>query len=110
MNEILHANIFFFIASIGTVVFMILTSVILFHVLKITKSIRSIVEKVEVGSEVLADDFAELRSQLMSGGFISRIFGLFMGFNDFTENTRSKRKSSTRSRRAKVREIDEDDE
>jgi hypothetical protein len=109
MNEILQANIFFFIASVATVVFLILISVILYHVIKIVRSIRSIVEKIEVGSEVLADDVSNLRSQIINGGgFITRFITLFINSGVIGGQERSKRKSSSQTKRAKVKEVDEE--
>ncbi|MCB9810968.1 MAG: hypothetical protein H6779_04980 [Candidatus Nomurabacteria bacterium] len=113
MDEILHANIFFFVATVATVVFMILISVILYHVLRIIKSIRRIIEKIEAGSEILAGDISDLRAQFMNGGFISRLLALFMGFSnsyhsdDDEEEDRPKRRSS-RKRRARVRDADDE--
>lgn len=78
MNEILHANIFFIIASIATVCFCILISIALYHVIKILKLIRSVLERVEAGSEVLASDLAQVRSFFAEGGFFSRFFSSFM--------------------------------
>ena len=102
MNEILHANIFFFIASLATVVFLILISIILFHAIKIIKSVRSIVEKIEAGSEVLASDVSNLRAQIVNGGgFITRFITLFMSSN-FGGGERPKRKSS--SKKSKLNE------
>ncbi len=74
MDEVLHANIFFLIASIATVVFCVLISLILYHVLKITKSLRSIIEKIEAGSERIAEDVANVRQLVASGGIFSKIF------------------------------------
>ena len=79
MNEVLHANIFFIIASIATVVFCILISIILYHLLKIVRSIRSIVERIEAGSEVIAQDVAHVRELVASGGIIARIMQFVMG-------------------------------
>jgi hypothetical protein len=79
MNEVLHANIFFFIASVATVVFCVLGCFILFHVLKIVKSIRAIIERIEVGSEAIAQDVAQMRELVASGGIISRVARFFMG-------------------------------
>lgn len=111
MNEILHANIFFFIASVATVVFVVFVSVILYHVTKIIKSIRVIVEKVEAGSEVLAGDISDLREQVMSGGFISRFLGLFFGMKNFSDQKkRRSRRSSGRTRKTKIRDVEESDE
>jgi hypothetical protein len=79
MNEILHANIFFLIASIATVCFCILVCYILFQVIKILQLVRSILERVEAGSEVLASDLAHIRMFFSEEGFLSRILGLFGG-------------------------------
>jgi hypothetical protein len=77
MNEVLHANIFFFIASIATLVFCIFVCLILFHVYKITRSIRKIIERIEEGSENIAEDVASVRSFMRSG--VGRLLGFFGG-------------------------------
>ncbi len=75
MNEILHANIFFVIASVATVLFCVFVCFILYHAYKIVRSLRRIVERIEEGSEVIADDVAFVRN-FMRGG-VARILGLF---------------------------------
>ena len=92
MNEILHANIFFVIASVATVIFCIMVCVILYHVIKITKSIRSIVERVEAGSEAIAGDIEQVREYVSSGRLFSRIIKFFMGASNVTKKRRTKRK------------------
>jgi len=79
MNEILHANIFFVIASIATVCFCILVCYILFQVIKIMQLVRSILERIEAGSEVLASDLAHIRMFFSEDGLLTRILGLFGG-------------------------------
>lgn len=79
MNEVLHANIFFFIASVATVVFCVLICFILYHVLKIVKSIRAIIERIEAGSEIIAKDVAHVRELVASGGIWSRLIQFIIG-------------------------------
>lgn len=80
MNEVLHANIFFIIASIATVVFSIITCFILYQVYKIVKLARSILERIESASEVVAKDVSDLRSFVTSGGgFFARILNIIIG-------------------------------
>lgn len=79
MNEILHANIFFVIASIATVCFCVLICVVLYHLIKIMQSIRAILARVEEGSEVIAEDLLHLRAAIMEGGIVSRLIALFFG-------------------------------
>lgn len=78
MNEILHANIFFLIASLATVVFCILISIALYQLIKILKLIRNLMERIEAGSELIAEDVAQVRAFIKSGSLMSRIFGFIM--------------------------------
>ncbi len=97
MNEILHANIFFIIASVATVCFCILVCFILFQVVKIMQLVRSILERVEAGSEVLASDLAHIRMFFSEDGLLTRVMGMFGG---------GKAKAS---RRKKARQEDEEE-
>jgi len=78
MNEILHANVFFVIASIATTIFCIMVCIILYQVIKIVRSIRAIVERVEVGSEAIVEDMAQIREYVANGGLFARIIKFFM--------------------------------
>ena len=79
MDEVLHANIFFVIASLGVVALTILVCVLLYQLIKIVRSIRRIVERVEVGSEVLADDIENIRENLNPARLISFLMGFVPG-------------------------------
>ena len=74
MSEVLHANIFFFIASVATVIFCLCVCFVLYHVYKIVQSVRRIVERIEAGSELIAEDVAFVRNS-MKGGLV-RIIGM----------------------------------
>jgi hypothetical protein len=101
MNEILHANIFFIIASVATVCFCILVSIALYHVIKILQTVRSVLERIEAGSEVLAGDLAQMRSFFAEGGFFSRFFGSFM--------PGAKARKSRRKRTTDISDLDNDE-
>ena len=92
MNEVLHANIFFVIASLATVIFCILTCVILYNVIKITKSIRSIVDRIDAGSEMIVEDIESLREAIIEGGFFARILQFIMGLSGSGRKKASRRK------------------
>lgn len=79
MDEILHANIFFIIASVATVVFCIIVSLIFWQVLKIAKSLRKIIERIEAGSEQIAEDAAHMRQFVNQGGVFTKMVGMMMG-------------------------------
>ncbi len=75
----MEANIFFFITSIAVIVFTLLMCIVLYHVLKVVKSIRNIIERIEAGSEVIAEDAAHMRAYFTEGSFLSKIVGAFFG-------------------------------
>lgn len=89
----LQANVFFFITSIAVVVFTVFLCVALYYIIKILKSLRNITERVEHGSEVLAEDIEHVRKFFTEGSLISHIIGMFMGMSkqDRTRKKRSKR-------------------
>lgn len=91
MNEVLHANIFFFIASVATVVFCILVSIALYQAIKILKLVRRVMERIEAGSELIAEDVAHLRAFVKSGSVLSRLIGTIMGARFGGARSRSRR-------------------
>ena len=89
MNEILQANVFFVIASVATVLFTIIVCLILWQVLKLVKSLRRIMERIEEGSAQVAEDVAHVRSLLYNGGMIARVMGFMAGKKTKTKRSRS---------------------
>jgi len=77
MNEILYTNIFFIIASTASVIFLIFVCVILFNIIKILQLVRSILQRVDSGSQVLFADLARLRANLSGLGFFGRLLSFF---------------------------------
>jgi len=97
MSEVLQANIFFFITSVAVILFTLLLCIALYHVVKILKSIRRVMEKVEAGSEVIAEDLSNIRDYFKEGGFISQLLGLFMGMGGGTSRKKKKTKQAKKS-------------
>jgi len=95
MSEILQTNIFFVITSIAVVVFTLFVCIILYHVIKILKSIRKIVDRVEEGSEVIAEDVSQLRAYVVEGSLVSQIMSFFLGTKAPASRTRKKSKDVT---------------
>lgn len=92
MGEILLTNIFFIITSVAVVLFTILVCFILFQVFKIVRTIRRIVERVEEGSELIADEVSQLRTYVLEGSLVSQIMGFFM--NAKSRKTSRKKKTT----------------
>lgn len=93
MQDVLHANIFFFIASIATVLFALILCLILYQVYKIVRTVRRIVDRIEAGSELIAEDVAHLRSYVMNGNIVARILGFVFGAT--AKKTRRRRSRQT---------------
>ena len=79
MSEILQANIFFMITSVAVVFLTLFVCVILYHVIKILKSIRRIVDRVDEGSEIIAEDVSQLRAYVTEGSLVSQIMSFVTG-------------------------------
>lgn len=94
MGEVLQANIFFFITSIAVVVCTALVVVVLYHLIKIVASIRRIVDRIDAGSEMIAEDVDQLRSYVLEGSLFSQLIGFFMGQNLRRRRTRKASKAA----------------
>jgi len=79
MTEVLHANIFFIITSVAVVLFTLLVCVLLYHLIKIVKAVRRIVDRVEAGSEVLAEDIEHIRASFNVASLVKFIMSLVPG-------------------------------
>jgi hypothetical protein len=78
MTEILQANVFFFITAMAVVVFTVFLCMAMYFVIKILRSVRNITERIEDGSETIAEDVKQLRRYVVEGSLISQVLGLFM--------------------------------
>lgn len=78
MTETLQANLFFFITAMAVVIFTIFLCVAMYYVIRILRSVGKITERIDEGSETIAEDIKQLRSYIAEGSLISQIVGLFM--------------------------------
>jgi len=96
MTEILQANLFFFITAIAVIVFTLLLCFVLYQVIKILKSIRRIVDRIDEGSEMIAEDMENFRSFVTEGSLVSQLIGFFMGNRKAAARPHKTRRSSGR--------------
>jgi hypothetical protein len=94
MTEILQANLFFFITSIAVITFTLLLCFALYQVIKILKSIRRIVDRIEEGSEMIAEDVENFRLFVTEGSLVSQLIGFFMGNRKAAARPRKARRAS----------------
>lgn len=64
MEEVLKADIFFFITSVAVILLTLMVAVILYFVYKIVRSVQRIVGRIEEGSEHIREDIEEFRRSL----------------------------------------------
>jgi hypothetical protein len=79
MSEVLQTNIFFLITGIAVIICSALVCVLLFHLIKVARKVRRLIDSVEAGAEVIAEDIQQLRTFFSNGGFIARLVRMFAG-------------------------------
>ncbi|MEI6864371.1 MAG: hypothetical protein WCK46_03375 [Candidatus Adlerbacteria bacterium] len=81
MTEVVHADIFFFIASAATVCVTALVLVALYYVVRIVRDVNKITTRLTKATAELEQDFEELRSQIKTEGVKVRAMAdLVLGF------------------------------
>ncbi len=102
MSEVLQANIFFFITGIAVIVFTLLLSIALYHLIKILMAVRRIVDRIEEGTETIGDDIERLRTYVVEESFLSRFFkGARKGRDE--EEPKTRRPKSERKQKSELR-------
>ena len=103
MGDVLQTNIFFFITAAAVIILTIFLAIIFFHVIKITKCVRRIVEQVEEGSEMLMEDLQHVR-RVVSG--TSTMMSHLLGFKASMRHERSgdKKKSKRKSGKLSIKD------
>jgi predicted PurR-regulated permease PerM len=81
MNDILHANIFFFISSVATVLIALLILIILFYIARIMRDVSDVVRKINKASADIEKDFQDLRHEVKNEGVkVRSIVDVALGF------------------------------
>lgn len=104
MSEVLHADIFFFITGIAVIIFTALLSVALFHGIKVLKSLRRIMDRIDAGTEIIAEDMQQARAYITGDGFIKKLIMMMMGIKQ-TPSSAPKAKSSPQKQERQKTEL-----
>ena len=88
-QTLIHADIFFFIASIGFTVVTIALLIGLFYIIRVVRSVDRITTKIEIGIDTVSDDAKDLVADLRDSMAFRMIFG----------GQRKRKKSSTEPKR-----------
>ena len=99
MNDILHANIFFFITSVAVVAVTLLALVVLWYVIAILHEVRKVAKRLNAASQTIEEDIAYVRGEVKSHvGKISGFLGATLGSFFASAVPKSKKRSSPRRR------------
>lgn len=97
MSEVLQANIFFFITGIAVIVFTMLLCIALYHLIIILKSVRRVMDRIEEGSEVIAEDLQNLRTHFAEEGLFATVIRAFMGRRKVDESSPKRTKPTPKT-------------
>jgi hypothetical protein len=99
MEEVLQANIFFFITGVAVILATPFVVGILYYLMIIMKNLRDVSEKLKSGSDVIMEDYQSLRERVKSeGSILKRVFTLVQSvvmsrmFGDRDERRSGRRK------------------
>ena len=84
-NTLIHADIFFFIASIGTIIFIILTSIAIYYLIGLLRNVRDLTNTLQDKVETASENLEEMRRKISE----SLIFNLIFTKKKKTKNTKS---------------------
>lgn len=68
MNDLIHADIFFFISSISVVIITIVFCILGFYVFSIVRDVKYISNKLRDVTDELEENFDNLKKQVSDGG------------------------------------------
>jgi Skp family chaperone for outer membrane proteins len=93
MEQILKANIFFFITSVAVMVLSVIAAVFLIYIIRILRDVKDISGRIRSESAMLAEDIAALRANVRNKGMkLRHIIGLIQNIRERTKRTRSAKK------------------
>jgi uncharacterized SAM-binding protein YcdF (DUF218 family) len=76
MNTLIHADIFFFIATIGFIILFILLAIAAYYLITFLRSVRRITLQLEHDAEAIGEDAKELMSDLRDSTVFRLLFGV----------------------------------
>jgi len=68
MQELVHADIFFFITSFAVLVFTLGMGILFYYLIQIARDVRALITKVKKAGDEIEQDFEALRANLREEG------------------------------------------
>lgn len=113
MDEIIKADVFFFVTTIAIGLLALGASVAMIYVIVILAKIKKLVDKLEMEADTLIDDFGDLREGVRSkahlAGRFLEAFSIASIIKKVTDFARSRRKTTPNEDQQTERERDEEE-
>ena len=90
MDNLLQANIFFFIASISVILLTSILIVVLIYIAQILNNFKHLTRRARAEGDLIASDIAELRQEIKRDGF--RFKSFFEFFENIFKRTKGRKK------------------
>jgi len=91
MNNLIHADVFFFVTTIAVIVVAAVFTVALFYFIGVLKNVRDVSEAIKEETDLIRDDIRAARENMKRDGFkLKHIVSLFSRFS----NTKQGRKKT----------------
>lgn len=91
----MQTNIFFFITAASVIILTVFLAIVFYHVIKVVRSVRRIVERIEAGSEVLAEDLQDVRTMVTgTSSMLSHLLGFKANIRKATTEKKKKKKGT----------------
>jgi hypothetical protein len=74
MDTLVKANIFFFVSTISTIVFLLLGSVAFYYLIKILKNVRDATDSLKEGIESASEEMHEITSHIKESVVFNLLF------------------------------------
>ena len=99
MNEVVHADIFFFIASLAVISITLGLLMVLYYAIPIARDLRAMTAKVRKASDEVEKDFEDLRATLREEGkkgktLLNMAFGFLTRMVEVPHKPRAKAKKA----------------
>lgn len=79
MDNLIQADIFFFIASIALILVSIIFIIALFYLIKFLRDAKEVMNIIRYEAEMVSEDIESIRDKIHEGNFsLGSIFSLFM--------------------------------
>ncbi|PIQ91478.1 MAG: hypothetical protein COV70_03545 [Parcubacteria group bacterium CG11_big_fil_rev_8_21_14_0_20_39_22] len=100
MQNLYHADLFFFVSTIGFILFGILMAVLIFYLIQVVREVRDLTRSIKEEGENILSDFRSIRETVFTGSnkvasFITQVIISAVGMKKPARKKKSKSEDET---------------